>query len=79
MIDLSELFKGLLAVIFATLVTCALVSTCAREKSIRVIGNVNGYDIVELDDGHQYLRRRGLFYESLIHYADCPKCKSKEE
>lgn len=79
MIRVSELIKNVGIVFLAVLLTCVVVKSCAEESKIKVIGKINGYELVELEDGHQYLRSNGLYDHSVNHYVDCPKCKGKEE
>lgn len=40
-----------------------------------VVKHISGYDVVELEDGHWYLRGNR---NALDHYIECPKCNKKE-
>lgn len=52
---------------------CLVVKSCADEG--QTVKEVNGYKVLELEDGHWYLRSgRG----ALEHYIECPKCNSKK-
>lgn len=50
-----------------------VVKSCA-EEDMMTVKEINGYKVLELDDGHWYLQSgRG----TLEHYIECPKCNKK--
>lgn len=51
-----------------------LIKSCIDEEKM-VKKQVSGYDIIELEDGHWYLKGNR---NALDHYIECPKCNKKE-
>lgn len=51
-----------------------LIKSCIDEEKM-VVKHISGYDVVELEDGHWYLRDNR---NALDHYIECPKCNKKE-
>lgn len=76
-VEAREIGKSLIWVIVIVLLACAMIQWGEQEHKVEVIETINGYELIELEDGHQYLRSRGLYENSLSHYVDCPKCKLK--
>lgn len=58
---------------------CSLASEYKTEKNIVHIRNINGYELIQLEDGHQYLRVKGFCSDKLDHYVDCEKCKKNKK
>ncbi|HPX44835.1 MAG TPA: hypothetical protein PK626_00385 [Bacteroidales bacterium] len=52
----------------------SLIKSCIDEEKM-VVKHISGYDVVELEDGHWYLRGNR---NALDHYIECPKCNKKE-
>lgn len=52
----------------------SLIKSCIDEEKM-VVKHISGYDVVELEDGHWYLRDSR---HTLDHYIECPKCNKKE-
>lgn len=77
MVDIEELILKLFWVLFVVIFIMVAVATCFNEERIKHIGDVSGYELVELEDGHQYLRVHAYHGRNLEHYVDCPKCKRK--
>lgn len=73
-IDSSELLQTAFVVLIVSFGVCISVAKCTEESKIKVIDYINGYQLVELDDGHYYLRNNRMYDHSLSHYVDCPKC-----
>lgn len=67
----------LIVVITIVVIFCSLLTKCVNESKIVHIKKISGYDLVELEDGHQYLKKDSFYSHSLEHYIDCPKCKNK--
>lgn len=51
-----------------------LIKSCINEEKM-VKKYISGYDVVELEDGHWYLKSNR---NTLDHYIECPKCNKKE-
>lgn len=51
-----------------------LIKSCMDEEKM-VVKHISGYDVVELEDGHWYLRGNR---NALDHYIECPKCNKKK-
>ena len=60
--------------IFIGFVLYFLIKSCIDEEKM-VKKQVSGYDIIELEDGHWYLKGNR---NALDHYIECPKCNKKE-
>lgn len=60
--------------IFIGFVLFFLIKSCIDEKKM-VKKQISGYDIIELEDGHWYLKGNR---NALDHYIECPKCNKKE-
>ena len=51
---------------------CCIIKGCSDVET-RTVKKVSGYRILELEDGHWYMKcNRNLF-----HYIECPKCNRK--
>lgn len=77
MVDTEELILKIFWVLLGVTFILVTVETCSDEAKIKHIGYVSGYELVELEDGHQYLRVHAYHGRTLEHYVDCPKCKRK--
>lgn len=42
-----------------------------RDNVVKVVG---GYEIIQLEDGHWYMK---VDRNSINHYVECPKCNKK--
>ena len=60
--------------IFIGLVLFFLNKSCIDEEKM-VVKHISGYDVVELEDGHWYLKGNRT---ALDHYIEYPKCNKKE-
>lgn len=59
-------------ILFAVIVSSVLIRSCA-DRERETVKVVSGYRILELEDGHWYMKcNRNLF-----HYIECPKCNRK--
>lgn len=68
--DMVNVIYILIALVFF----CVVVKSCV-EIEIQTVKEINGYKVLQLEDGHWYLRSgRG----ALEHYIECPKCNSKK-
>lgn len=72
--EVKEILINLFFAIIVILVFIGIIKSCAEENTIIELGKVNGYSLIQLQDGHQYLRSNGLYDHSLTHYPECPKC-----
>ncbi|MCQ2231656.1 MAG: hypothetical protein MJZ30_07410 [Paludibacteraceae bacterium] len=77
MVDTEELILKIFWVLLGVIFIQVTIETCSDEAKIKHIGDVSGYELVELEDGHQYLRVHAYHGRNLEHYVDCPKCKRK--
>lgn len=53
---MKDFFGGLVIIITSCVIFCSLLIHCINESKIVYIKKINGYDLVELEDGHQYLK-----------------------
>lgn len=74
---MKDFSGGLIIIITICVIFCSLLTRCVNESKIVYIKKISGYDLVELEDGHQYLKPNRLYDHSLEHYIDCSKCKNK--
>lgn len=64
-------------IVFLVIVVLMIIGIAIDEPNVKHIGNISGYELIELEDGHQYLKSHSYRSRSLTHYPDCPKCKNK--
>ncbi|MDO4801223.1 MAG: hypothetical protein Q4A15_03575 [Prevotellaceae bacterium] len=64
-------------IVFIVIVVILLIGIAIGEPNVKHIRTISGYELVELEDGHQYLRVHAYHGRTLEHYVDCPKCKNK--
>ena len=76
MVDMEELILKLFWILLGVTFILVTIETCSDEAKIKHIGYVSGYELVELEDGHQYLRVHAYHGRTLEHYIDCSKCKN---
>lgn len=60
------------------LVVLTIIAIAIGEPNVKHIRTISGYELVELEDGHQYLRVNAYHGRTLEHYIDCSKCKNKQ-
>lgn len=75
---MKDFSGGLIIIITICVIFCSLLTKCVNESKIVHIKKINDYDLVELEDGHQYLKLDSFYSHSLEHYIDCPKCKTNK-
>lgn len=61
----------LLYTLIGVVLFCCIIKGCADVETRRTVKEVSGYKILELEDGHWYLKCG----RSLNHYIECPKCR----
>lgn len=67
---MREEVATLLYTLIGVVLFCCIIKGCSDVET-RTVKEVSGYRILELEDGHWYLRSgRG----ALEHYIECPKC-----
>lgn len=76
-VSMNDTFNLLFVIIAICLIFCGVLTHCANESKTIYIKKISGYDLVQLEDGHQYLKQDSFYSHSLEHYVDCPKCKNK--
>ena len=59
----------LLYTLIGVVLFCFIIKGCS-DVEIRTVKKVSGYRILELEDGHWYMKSG----RSLNHYIECPKC-----
>lgn len=64
-------------IVFIVIVVILLIGIAIGEPNVKHIRTISGYELVELEDGHQYLRSPSHRSRTPEHYIDCPKCKKK--
>lgn len=75
---MKELFSLLFVIVTICVIFCGVLTRCTNESKTVYIKKISGYDLVQLEDGHQYLRVDEFYSHSLEHYIDCPKCKTNK-
>lgn len=55
--------------IIGVVLFCFIIKGCSGVET-RTVKEVSGYKILELEDGHWYMKSG----RSLDHYIECPKC-----
>lgn len=71
---MKEDMYNVIILLIALIIFCWAVVNYAEEEK-QTVKEVSGHKILELEDGHWYLRSgRG----ALEHYIECPKCNKKE-
>lgn len=75
---MKEFFSLLFVIVIICVIFCGALIRCTNESKIVHIKKISGYDLVQLEDGHQYLKQDSFYSHSLEHYIDCLKCKTNK-
>lgn len=74
-IDTKELFVKCINIFIVLALVAIGFAIYVETSKMKVIDHINSYQLVELEDGHYYLRSNRLYDHSISHWVDCPKCK----
>lgn len=66
---MREEIATLLYTLIGVILFCCIIKGCTDEE-MKTVKEVSGYKILELEDGHWYMKSG----RSLDHYIECPKC-----